>query len=194
MLSVKQELFREGLAGAWSFPPLVPLAVLARRCEKAEIKELALKLRSMLGNEKITGAAWTKSAFPQGAAYTGAAVPDAKVPDAAPLPALWGIRLDMPLPASIVEGKKNALPFDSPVLVSALLRRSADAPRQRPLPEGISFRAAALAAMLLTPLDDAPKNNAPRDDFMDRENESLSFAWELDEPVWLPNPKRRGRD
>ncbi|MDR1211892.1 MAG: hypothetical protein LBK40_06640 [Spirochaetaceae bacterium] len=188
MFSFKRALFREGFAGAWSFPPVVPLALLSRQSGKGELRELAEKLRSMLGNKKITGTAWAGTAFPAplpGEAH-GAAGAAGALPETAPLPGLWGVSLDMPLPSFIMEGKKNSLPFDSPVLVSALTRGSVAAPPELPPPRGITFRAAALASMLFAPLAEGPGNGCP-------EQGSLSFAWELDEPVWLPNPKRRSR-
>jgi hypothetical protein len=162
----------------------------------------------MLGDKKITGTAWAGTAFPAplpGPAYgaTGAvgtaeaaraagtaeavgAKGVAALSGAAPLPGLWGVSLDMPLPSSIIEGKKNALPFDKPVLVSALVRNSvAVCPERLPPPQGIAFRAAALASMFFAPLSEGPGNESPE--------QGLSFAWEMDEPVWLPNPKRRSR-
>jgi hypothetical protein len=117
----------------------------------------------MLGGKKITGTAWTGGVFP---AHSTCGL----------APGFWGVALDLPPPASIVEGKK-ALPFNQAVLVAALVRDSGVVPPgDLPNPERISFRAASLAFMLLAPLD-----------------KGLSFAWELDEPVWLPNPKRKNR-
>jgi hypothetical protein len=177
MLSVKRALFGAGLAGAWSFPPLVPLAFLDRPPERAELRELAEKLRSLLGGKKISGLAWTDGVFPGGATVSSA-----------PMPAFWGAALDMPPPLSIVEGTKNALPFDRAVLVAALVRNSGAVPSgDLPDPGGISFRAAALAFMLLAPLEALQKDASEKDEA------KLSFTWELDEPVWLPNPKRSGR-
>jgi hypothetical protein len=180
MLSFKRRFFTEGLAGAWSFPPLVPLAILARPPERTELRDMAEKLRSMLGNEKITGAAWTRGAFPQ-----------VKGKADLSLPALWGVSLAMPLPKRIIGEKENSLPFDKAILVSALVRDFDAVPGGLPAPDSISFRAAALAFMLFAPLEADSPGGSPAN--TTGKNGSLSFAWELDEPIWLPNPKRKSR-
>jgi hypothetical protein len=190
MLSFKRDFFSSGLAGAWSFPPAVPLALLARPPERAELRGLAEKLRSMLGSRKISGTAWIKSSFPQASSH---AVFSAPGPASLrrPLPELWGLRLDMPCPGSLVEGRKDALPFDQAVFVSALVRNSAAVPPEAlPVPGRISFRAAALASMLFAPLLGSPAQDSPA---TVSPAGGLSFTWELDEPVWLPNPTRRAR-
>jgi hypothetical protein len=91
----------------------------------------------------------------------------------------------MPPPPLITDGipgdeKTRLVPFEKPVFAAALLR-NADTGRAAEKaaffdPRTVSFRAAALANLSFWALTE--------------EKENISFAWELGEPAWLPNPSR----
>jgi hypothetical protein len=200
----RRRLFAAGLWGAYSFPEAVPLALVSRPFTETELKALAGSLRDLsLGR---TGEAMTAGGAKGGrtdrdgkmtaqgpamAVSLGGTSPEASQGDASPDqafdgPTLFGPALalsgeDWSFPASSAE----ALRFRFPTLVlAAALVGSGARARQIlaavPLPDPISFRAAAVANLLFKPLPSGGGETA----------DGYSFCWEIGKPRWLPAPER----
>ncbi|GHV85335.1 hypothetical protein AGMMS50230_09430 [Spirochaetia bacterium] len=160
----RRSLFAAGLDGAFSFPAAAPLAVLERPLPQAELKAAAAELRSLLGNRKITVVDQTEcSGWSPGIRF-------------------FGPILDLPPP--VFPGTLQR--WEQPVLAPAILAGTADSGMDAAgfgtdaagLPEtpkpALSFRAAALAQLRLTP---SPCGAV-----------DYSFIWELSPLCWLPRP------
>jgi hypothetical protein len=157
-----ERLFGAGIDGAYSFPAVSPLALLSRALEKDQLKALAGELRARLGNVKFQG----------GAPAVSRCVPSAPPEESsAPEFRLYGPALL--LPALPVPGLLCR--WEPPVLAAALL---APGDGQIPLspPPELSFRAAALANLVLIPLDAGEPG--------------YSWQWETGRLFWLPKPKK----
>jgi hypothetical protein len=171
-------LFAAGLEGAWSFPWVAPLAVIASPFSAAELRTLALALREQLpAAGKITTGPPAIAAFSSDHAVSHAGA------------AVFGPVLNIELVDSIVPpgaAGKIMRRCSPPVLGAALIRRTADGKaggglgetRQEgplsaaiPAPPALSFRAAALANM--------------RCRFQPTSTAGYSFEWEIGELRWL---------
>jgi hypothetical protein len=170
-------LFAAGLEGAWSFPWVAPLAVIASPFSAAELRTLAHALR-----EQIPAAGKITTGPPAIAAISS---------DRAIGPAVFGPVLDIELSDSIIPpgaAGKIMRRCSPPVLGAALIRRPADGKagggwgetRQEepllaaiPAPPALSFRAAALANMRCRFLPPALPTG-------------YSLEWEIGELRWLP--------
>jgi hypothetical protein len=167
--SYSRRLFSEGFLGAYSFPGALPLGIVSRPFTRAELKDLAVSLRkfTLSGDGKIrTGP--PARVFP----VKGAASADAEVPGFT----LFGPSLDLEIPPEFPPGEIFCFRFSSPVLCAALIPRGVPERAAPPAP-ALSFRAAAVANMILRPLPEGDNS----------ENfEGYSFEWEIGERVWLP--------
>jgi hypothetical protein len=167
-----EKLFAAGLAGAYSFPNVAPLARVSRAFSREELKALARALRSWTladGNDgKLrTGAAQSVSC-PAGAGREltlfGAALEPARSAPQGALLTGGHFALDL---------QQDALMFCFPRLIlSAALLGRGDERLVAALPPLLSFRAAMVANMTLTRLGCGAA--------------AYSFAWQVGEPAWLP--------
>lgn len=149
--AVKRELFGRGFYGAFSFPLAIPLALISRELDAGELKKLALALRekTLTLNGKMIAERWAEIAF-AGLRFGGQKL---NIP---PLPTE-----DFP-PFTIEE----ACPF--PLLAVYISDEKTPIPAFDPAP--ISFRAAYVSNLSLTPLSD----------------DGYSFSWSVSGQVWLP--------
>jgi hypothetical protein len=175
-----RRLFAEGFLGAYSFPGALPLGIVSRPLTRGELGALALTLRQLTlsggGDGKIrTGR--PERAFP----VRGPAAGEARLPGLT----LFGPSLDLGLPPDLLPREILRFRFSAPVLCAALILR--DTPEGSPPPApAFSFRAAAVANMILRPL---PGGEDPGN------FEGPSFEWKIGERVWLPaykGPARAG--
>jgi hypothetical protein len=178
-------LFAAGLAGAWSFPWVVPLACLSRPLTAGELRDAAFALRgeSAGGDGKFRTGAPALSPFPAFLfSRSGGALNE---PDGRGSPAVYGPRLE---PGNFEEALKNSGAakalywFFPPVLGAAVIDsagpEAAMAADRFPDPPLLAFRAAALVNMVFRPLNTGDR--------------AYSFAWKTGRPRWLPPVKPRG--
>jgi hypothetical protein len=159
----RRSLFAAGLAGAFSFPAAAPMALLREPLPDRTLKAWAAELRRLLGNRKIVSGPAAECAVGPEKAGTG----------------LKGFRLFGPgLDLPPIEGAEAVFfRWEKPVLVSAILgpgdeEALAALNQTGPLPPALSFRAAALANLVLRP---APCGET-----------AYSFTWETGPLFWLP--------
>ena len=159
-------LFAAGLPGAWSFPWVVPLAVLHRPLPGETLKTLARAMRQQVdlsGGKFITGApaAVAISANKQNESLS-----------------VFGPVLNIALPNSFFSTAADALNCSlSPLVLGAALH-SPQSPEVLPYPVSpmsISFRAAALANMSMRPLPAGEEHH-----------NCFSFEWKIGKLHWLP--------
>jgi hypothetical protein len=158
----RRALFAAGLQGAWSFPSVAPLALLRAPVPAKTLKALAAELRRLLGGRKILSGPAGECTVPEN---TGAG----------PGLRLFGPLLDLP---GLPPAEEMLLLWEKPVLVSAVLAPPEGVPDQRIPPPVLSFRAAALANLVLKP---APCGGG-----------GYSFAWERGPLFWLPKTAPHG--
>jgi hypothetical protein len=164
------ELFRRGFYGAWSFPQVVPLAVLSAPLTEGELKTCARSLRALnLGEKGRIGTGDMAAAVLRGGAANGAEAGPGEL-------RLAGPSLDLAVPEPFPAGENKVLRRISPVLLGAALIREDDSVPDIRIPP-LSFRAAALANMIYRPLDGS----------------GCSFRWRLGKPAWLPRIKKAAR-
>ncbi|GHU13805.1 hypothetical protein FACS1894161_4080 [Spirochaetia bacterium] len=166
----RQSLFAAGLAGAFAFPAVIPLAILKRPLAEADLKSFAAELRRVQGSTKFTPGSWITS-FPFG-----------KETDAP-------IRLYGPVYHIPASGLRDADPCAPTVLAAAVItpndmktfaepcfqesaRKTDEAPAQSEA--DLAFRAAALANISVLPAKTGENG--------------YSFIWETGKLFWLPNP------
>jgi hypothetical protein len=151
------ELFRLGFCGAWSFPQVVPLAVLSAPLTEGELKACARSLRALNLEDagRIRAGAMVKALLRR---------EEAGGP-------LWitGPSLNLAVPEPLSAGEEKVLRRLSPVLLGAALIREEEGVPDMPV-SPLSFRAAALANMACRPLDGS----------------GYSFRWRMGKPAWLP--------
>jgi hypothetical protein len=176
----RQQLFTLGLDGAFSFPTVVPLALLSRPLSGAELKTAAAELRKSLGKRKIIlSAAHGESAQGTDTKFPG--LPAASFCDVSLSLAglsFFGPCLDMPFPA-FPESAILAR-WEKPLLAPAILgpggaERVRDVAGKLPPPPELSFRAAALTNLAVYPAGNGEAG--------------YSYVWELGRLYWLPNPR-----
>ncbi|MDR0598542.1 MAG: hypothetical protein LBG84_00460 [Treponema sp.] len=166
----RRALFAAGLAGARAFPPAAPLAPLSRPLTVEELRAAAAELRALLGG---------------GIRAAGPAVPGE---NGAGLPRFFGLRLTaaprsrpgnpgeeasagaFPLP--VLPPALPGIRWNHPFLAPAILAPGEDPPPDLPPAPEITFRAAALANLSLSPAPDG--------------EEDYSFSWERGPLRWLP--------
>ena len=168
----RASLFANGFYGAYSFPPVAPLAELSRPFNRDELKELAGNIRklSMVHDGKISSA-------------------ESGVIDGFGEYSFFGLRLNFPVDLLVIEEllsetakSKITRSFFPPVLCASLVRSGEKhLPKEWPT---LSFRAAALANLAIRPLPGGDKEEAP----------VYSFEWKMGEPIWLPAYKKAGAE
>jgi hypothetical protein len=125
------ELFRRGFYGAWSFPQVVPLAVLSAPLTEGELKACARNLRA-LNRGSIRAGAMAKAPLRR----EGGGGP------------FWiaGPSLDLAVPEPFPAGEEKVLRRVVPPILGAALLREDEGVPDMPVPP-LSFRAAALVNM-----------------------------------------------
>jgi hypothetical protein len=160
------ELFRRGFYGAWSFPQVVPLAVLSAPFTEGELKACARSLRALNPAEKEGGrirlGAMAKASLRGEGEKAGFRIA--------------GPSLDLAVPEPFPAGEEKVLRRVVPPVLGAVLIREDEGVPDMPAPP-LSFRAAALVNMICRPLDDS----------------GYSFRWRLGKPAWLPRIKKTAR-
>jgi hypothetical protein len=162
------ELFARGFAGAWSFPWAVPLALLTRPLEGAELSFLARSVRKRSlaapGEGKFAAGPPLRSPLPEFPPFSrGKGLP--------PGASLWGPEIGLRLRGEDF-GPFGALAlrrvFHRPVLACAVLEET----EEPPPPPAFSFASAAVANMSYRLLGSG--------------DAAYSFSWEIGELHWLP--------
>ncbi|MDR2786639.1 MAG: hypothetical protein LBB83_12085 [Treponema sp.] len=161
LYSFRRRLFAAGIPGAYSFPPVIPLALLERPLGDPELKALALSLRAF-------------------SLETGSGVFTA---DAAGPPSLirgpggfsfWGLPLDIPVPS--LPGFPS---FPRTALCAAAAGKDPRAEREILLKTGdpplLRFRAAAAANLAIEFFSGDGGSTLP----------DLSSRWRIGKPRWL---------
>jgi hypothetical protein len=175
--AISASLFMSGVAGAWAFPWVIPLALLDRPLSPDELKALAIRLRERTGTDgKICTGEWAALPFPAGspAFLQGLSVYGPVCRGWSPVCRGWSPSADVPLAFSL-SSSPSALVFPRAVLGCALIQDGAtEGTLPFPQAPGISFRAAAAANMFFRPLDTG-----------------LSFAWKTGKLFWLPAVRKR---
>ena len=151
-------LFSAGLSGSWAFPWAAPLALLNRSLSSAELKTLAIALRQK--NDKFSG----NSPFSINISGIEPAF-------------LYGIALNMELPANFFDSVKESVISSLPPIIGTALHQEI-LPENLPFPPEIKFGAAALANMSYKHLHCGEKQN------------NLSYEWNIDTLYWLPKTKK----
>jgi hypothetical protein len=173
------ELFARGFAGAWSFPWAVPLALLSRPLEGAELSLLARSLRKRIlaapGKGKFNTGNPLRSPLPGFPPPIGGGLSQGEGSPGAF--SLWGPEIGLGLRAEDF-GPSGSLAlrriFHRPILACAVLEGEDPSP---PPPPACSFGAAAVANMSYSPLGSG--------------DAAYSFAWEIGELHWLPAVRRK---
>ncbi|MCL2442337.1 MAG: hypothetical protein FWD13_02600 [Treponema sp.] len=177
-------LIKNGLTGVYSFPWVVPLAVLSRPLNTNELKHTAYTLRQITGKNKITSIESSVTIFPAG-------TEDME---------LYGSKLDLNIPANTFSDASQKITsfLLPPVLGSFLIipsfnnqnkkaelhEQSKVFARKPPCPSvssvvknnlQLSFRAAAVANMYWQPF---------------QTDGETGFKWEIGKLSWLPSVKK----
>jgi hypothetical protein len=166
---IKRSLFSLGFYGAFSFPPVSPLAVLARALTKDELKRFAAQLRKNTFADgkkgRITAREWVTMRL-GGISFGGQRLD---------VPVKELFQADAALPCGVVADICAV-----PLLVEAVTRGDAPGalweateekkthPAMRPA--SFSFTAGYVANLALRPLC----------------NDGYSFEWRIGEPIWMP--------
>ena len=164
----RQKLFAFGFAGAYSFPPAAPLALLSRSLDRNELKQIAREIRkiTLTRNGKITAGNSDTVHFPAGGPFENAA--------------FFGPVLDLQPPESIpgIDNEKTLYVLPKAVLCAAVTDPanssafSNTACLNPPDLTPFSFRAAIITNLVIRPLENGA---AP-----------FSFEWRLGPECWLP--------
>jgi hypothetical protein len=161
--ALTRTLFAAGFAGAFAFPPVAPAALVSRPFTGQELRSLAWTLRDLSLRDGRDGTLCS-------------GVMGSVTCPAAPGLVLYGPLLDLPVPDLLP--REALFRFPSLVLCAALIRPGEE-PGLKPGAASFSFRAAAVANMILRPL---ASGGYP------------SFEWKIGSPRWLPSPGRgRGK-
>ena len=170
------ELFKAGLAGAWSFPHVAPLAVLSDFLSPLKLKQCAALLRSHQSDDgKIKCGPPRFSALPP--VNTGDNSPGGAHSNIM----IYGPELDMDIPCTALSEVCGTAPrwFSLPVLGAALATEADGGvlgeAASRIQPPALAFRAAALANMIFKPLPGVHNGGA------------YSYAWKIGSLHWLPS-------
>jgi hypothetical protein len=159
--ALRRDLFAAGIAGAFSFPPLAPVALVSRPFTVPELRGLARTLReaSLAGGRDGTISAGEPASLtcPGGLS-------------------LYGPVLDLGVP-ELPPGAVFRFPFLA--ICAALIGKGDKAGLPHPF-KAFSFRAAAVANMILTPLDCGEPG--------------YSYRWQIGIPRWLPSPRHIRRE
>jgi len=162
-------LFAKGFHGAYSFPPVAPLAEVLHPFSRDDLKKIAVNIRklTMVHDGKITSAeSCTNAGFEK--------------------LSFFGPHLD--LTVSVIEeilcetAKGKIARTFSPIVLCAALTDSTEANPLADKCPALSFRAAALANITIRYLNGGIGKALP-----------YSFEWETGPLVWLPAYKKSGK-
>ena len=131
--SYRNELFKKGLIGAYSFPIVSPIALVSSPLKKEGLKTLAFDLRELSGNSgKI-------------------AVGESCILQYPPM-FFFGLKLDLPIP---ILSENIIYQFPSLLLCSGLIDEDNDFLKKEtlPLPPSFFFRSAMVANMIFRPFE-----------------------------------------
>jgi hypothetical protein len=173
----RRRLFGAVFPGAFSFPIVVPLALLSRPCTGEELKGIARTLRQTTltgeGRGKIAGGALRALPFPHEGG--GRFLSDCS---------FFGPALDLPMPELLLPGL--LYPFPAAVLVAALVEgEGAEFGEKAPPLGAFSFRTAAAANMVIRPLVEQPDGRTTNDRGAVRAD-PYSLEWKIGRLSWLP--------
>jgi hypothetical protein len=169
-----RRLFAAGLAGAFSFPGVAPLAVVSRPFTVQELKDLAVKLRGLSSMDGRDGKIATEKAgtvaYPDSLGTLGTGL------------FIFGPVLDVPvLPLAAFPLDTVVYRFPLLILCAALAGKNdrvlIDKAHDIPAAPSFFFRAAALTNMVLRPLS----------------KDGESFEWKTGVSRWLPPYRREER-
>jgi hypothetical protein len=159
----RKRLFSTGFYGAYSFPMAAPLALVSRPLSREELKELGRNIRDLSKGK------------------------DGKIISGSAVQVNYSDKITFFGPSLSIELKESIFPesardkilhvFSPPVLCVAL-----PGSEEKPFPEegpALSFRAAALVNLTLSPLDCGAA--------------AYSFEWRMGHPVWLPGTRDQGQ-
>jgi hypothetical protein len=179
----RRRLFAAGIRGAYSFPPVVPLARLTRPLREPELKALAAALRAL---SLEAGPAFLTNAG--GGPVTGSF----HNANGSFSLSFWGLPLNIPAPplpspAQAPSFSPGLLPFPQMALCAAVAGPELEAEREilRTLdaPPDLRFHAAATANLAIKfyggTVEDGEKTLP-----------GLSSRWIIGKPCWLPRPRR----
>ena len=157
--ALNRALFAAGFTGAFAFPAVAPAALVSRPFTGQDLRSLARTLRELSLRDGRDGT------------IRSGAMGSVSCPAASGL-TFYGPLLDLPVPEPFPG--EAPLRFPSLVLCAALIRPG-EKPGINPGAASFSFRAAAVANMILRPL---ASGSYP------------SFEWKIGSPRWLPSPGR----
>ena len=165
----RKNLFKAGYTGAFSFPPVVPLACISSYFTRAELKQAALKIRSLsLANNGMISSKGINNGD------TGK---------------IFGLLMDLPWEEEVFLENNKILYKHSQLILCCAYSGKGDFPHKTGIfPDlsskrevfsypKVSFRAAMTANLTIFPL----VNCGEKYD---------SFKWRLSLPVWLPKVKK----
>jgi hypothetical protein len=168
-------LFAQGVCGAWSFPQVLPLAVVSKFFSGEELNTLARILRDTSIADGRDGMFCTGNA---GTSLLSKS--DKESGNCSTTVTIYGSALNTNLTDLVFSGtaaeKVLCRPFPS-VIGTAILDKNKELPPVIPPVPQISFRAAAVANMLYTPMETG--------DF------SCSYKWKIGKLHWLPSIKKK---
>ncbi|MDR2053366.1 MAG: hypothetical protein LBP80_08120 [Treponema sp.] len=161
LYSFRRRLFAAGIPGAYSLPPVVPLALLERPLSVPELKALAVSLRA-LSCETESGVFTADTADPPSLIGGPGGF------------SFWGLPLNIPAPSL-----PGSLPFPRTALCAAAAGKDAKAEGEILLTTGdpplLRFRAAAAANLAIEFFPADGENALP----------GLSSRWRIGKPCWL---------
>ena len=178
----REKIFASGFYGACSFPLAAPLARVSKPFSGEELKELARNIRSLTkdtdGRILSTGTALVRcSGHPQAVGQEGA---DSTATNFEQM-SFFGPLLNLPAEEGIFPPPARAkilMSFLPPILCASLVAPEVS-PMRGEFPaqeEALSFRAAALANLVIRPLASGDPN--------------YSLEWKMGPLIWLPAFKR----
>ncbi|AEF87022.1 hypothetical protein TREPR_2236 [Treponema primitia ZAS-2] len=163
-------LFAAGMAGAFSFPNLAPLALVSRPFSRPELRSLALDIRKSITGTALDG--------------------DGKInpgpPVLQPCPgfhSFYGLSLD--IPPSPLPYPGVLYPFPALALCLALIEAGTEAALENAKAVHTNltgFRAAMVANLSIKPLSDGGTGRGGGEP-------NYSFTWRIGPPCWLPSPR-----
>ncbi|MDR0302131.1 MAG: hypothetical protein LBI04_07470 [Treponema sp.] len=159
-------LLKAGLAGAYAFPWVAPLAALSHPLDAEELKNIARALRKAACGGKFIA---------EGADTSAISTAQEKI-------ILFGPRLDFTIPPDILAGL--GCDFFSPPIIGACLLSAAESRNNLPCPPKLSFTAAAVANMSWQPVNFSGEG---------AQAGAYGYKWKIGKLCWLPSVKSFGK-
>jgi hypothetical protein len=163
-------LFGKGFLGAYSFPPVAPLAEVSRSINRSDLKKLAGNIRNLtkVKDGKITSDCLTQAVYLEKISFFGPAlslhIEESLFPETVRLH-IFRVFSPTVLCAALLDSESNP--------TSANFSMENTPPIEAPT---LSFRAAALANLSIRSLGEG--------------GPSYSYEWRISIPVWLPAYKK----